>query len=142
MIQPLNLGGMEDPGKDMTMLHPFGNISGAVPLVVDDDGGQSGEGATLYFGGEFADAQALVKCGTGSQFQFKFFVQSTRWDQPGDIERQVASGAWLLAEVSPSLLLKIREREGTLRPKPLWTEALELCGGKYKKVASDLLRGT
>ena len=83
--------------------------------------------------------QALVKRGTGSQFSFKFFVQSTRWPSPGALGAEVAAGAWLPATAGKELLLKIREREGARPPKALWAEALELAGGAYADVARDLL---
>jgi hypothetical protein len=38
MIQPLNLGGREDAGKGMTMLHPYPQISGSVALTPDEVG--------------------------------------------------------------------------------------------------------
>ena len=46
---------------------------------------------------------------------------------------------WLPCKCGKEVVLKIREREGKMRPKPLWTEALELCGGDYAKIAKTLL---
>ena len=98
-----------------------------------------------------------VKRGTGSQFKFKFFVQSTRWGSTskllaelgpvfaglnnpgGNSEVGMEPAAWLPVECGAEVLLKIREREGPKRPKPLWTEALELCGGDFAEVARRLL---
>ena len=34
-------------------------------------------------------------------------------------------------QVSKDVLLKIREREGSRRPKPLWTDVMDLAGGEY-----------
>lgn len=138
MIQPLCVGGREGAELGVTMLHPYAEVKGAAAVTdaASDAGG-------LFFGGEFADAQALVKRGTGSQFVFKFFVQATAWG-PGGLEQQVAAGAWHPARVSKEVLLKIRERDGTrgLPPKPLWTEAMELCGGAYASAAAAFLNST
>jgi hypothetical protein len=51
---------------------------------------------------------------------------------------QLADGVWLPAKCAKEVVLKIREREGTQRPKPLWTDALELCGGDYAQVTERL----
>ena len=42
----------------------------------------------LFYGGSFADAQLLVKKGTGSQFSFRFFVQQTVWKR-GALEKEL-----------------------------------------------------
>ena len=55
---------------------------------------------------------------------------------------QLADGVWLTAKCAKEVVLKIREREGTKRPKPLWTDALELCGGEYAQVAERLFGTT
>jgi len=67
-------------------------------------------------------------------------VQATKW-APGALEQQVADGVWKPCRVSKEVLLKIRERDGPrgLPPKPLWTEAMELCGGEYAAQAEAFL---
>jgi putative AlgH/UPF0301 family transcriptional regulator len=70
-------------------------------------------------------------------------VQATKW-APGALEQQVADGVWTPMAVSKEVLLKIRERDGTrgLPPKPLWTEAMELCGGECATAAAAFLNAT
>jgi len=36
------------------------------------------------------------------------------------------------------VLFKSRDRMGTRRAKPLWTEIMELLGGKYKDIRDQL----
>lgn len=68
-----------------------------------------------------------------SGFDFKFFVQRTRW-LPTQLEKEVKDGTWFAANVSKEVLFKSRDRLGTKRAKPLWTEIMELMGGEYKDV--------
>ena len=91
----------------------------------------------LFYGGSFDDAQLLVKKGTGSQFSFRFFVQQTVWKR-GDLQSELNDGVWLPAACAKDIILKIREREGSRRPKPLWTDVMELVGGDYADIAKDL----
>ena len=91
----------------------------------------------LFYGGSFADAQLLVKKGTGSQFSFRFFVQQTVW-AAGSLEEELNDGVWLPAACAKETILKIREREGGRRPKPFWTDVMELVGGDYGEIMSDL----
>ena len=48
------------------------------------------------------------------------------------------SQVWLPAACGKDTILKIREREGGRRPKPLWTDVMELAGDDYADIASDL----
>jgi len=52
MIQPLLVGGREDASQGITMLHPYPEVKGALP-VTDAESDAGG----LFFGGEFEDAQ-------------------------------------------------------------------------------------
>lgn len=109
------------------MLHLCPAVAGADQLTEDG----------LYWGGDPAQAQeamedpSLDRVMTG--FDFKFFVQSTVWSSK-DLEREVKEGTWITVEVSKEVLFKSRDRMGTRRAKPLWTEVMELMGGKYKEM--------
>jgi len=50
------------------------------------------------------------------------------------LEKEVRDGTWFLASVSKEVLFKPRDRLGTKRAKPLWTEIMELMDGKYKNI--------
>jgi putative AlgH/UPF0301 family transcriptional regulator len=65
-------------------------------------------------------------------FDFKFFVQSTVWGSSKELQKEIDNGTWFTARVSKEVLFKSRDRMGTRRAKPLWTEVMELLGGKYK----------
>lgn len=138
MIQPLWFGGTAASGSDenasssgIDMLHMCPLVNGAKKLT--DDG--------LFWGGDPGQAQdvmsdpSLDRVHTG--FDFKFFVQSTRW-LPLQLEKEVRDGTWFVASVSKEILFKSRDRMGTRRAKPLWTEIMELMGGEYKEVRDQL----
>ena len=54
------------------------------------------------------------------------------------LENEVRDGTWFVASVSKEVLFKSRDRAGTQRAKPLWTEIMELMGGRYKEVRDKL----
>jgi len=144
MIQPLWFGGTSagDSGG-LDMLHPCSMIPESKSLT--DDG--------LFWGGDPGEAQRIMERGdvnviingeydeeTGDErkrllsgFDFKFFVQRTRW-LPTQLEKEIRDGTWYAANVSKEVLFKSRDRLGTKRAKPLWTEIMELMGGEYKDV--------
>jgi Uncharacterized ACR, COG1678 len=137
MIQPLWFGGTSSGGNEessmsgLDMLHLCPGVNGAKKLT--DDG--------LYWGGDPTHAQEamnnpnLDRIFTG--FDFKFFVQSTRW-LPLQLEKEIRDGTWVCAEVSKEVLFKPRDRMGTRRAKPLWTEIMELMGGEYRAIRDQL----
>jgi len=137
MIQPLWFGGTSSGSNQesssssgLDMLHQCSVVDGAKKLT--DDG--------LFWGGDPAQAQdalsdsSLDRVYTG--FDFRFFVQSTRW-LPLALEREIREGTWYCASVSKEVLFKPRDRMGTRRAKPLWTEIMELMGGEYLKIRND-----
>lgn len=124
-IQPLNFGGSK-PSEGISFLHPYEIFPDTLPV---------GDG--LYWGGEFADAQQLVKDGSCSQFRFKFFIQTMAWG-PGQLQNELDSDCWLPAKCSPDVILKVRDPEGRRRPKPIWTDVMELSGDVYGKMARAL----
>lgn len=140
MIQPLWFGGTSsgaDQSKSsngLDMIHLCPAVQGAKQLT--DDG--------LYYGGDPAQAQeamsdpSLERVMTG--FDFKFFVQSTRW-LPMQLEKEIRDGNWYVASVSKEVLFKSRDRLGAKRAKPLWTEIMELLGGEYKAIRDQLYEG-
>ena len=85
----------------------------------------------------------MVVGGDGSGFDFKFFVQSTRW-MPKQLEGEVEKGMWMAAEVDKRVVFKSRDRQGGKRAKPLWTEVMGLCGEKddyYQSILDEVYKG-
>jgi hypothetical protein len=117
-IQPLWFGGVDNVSSGLDMMHLCPTVQGATALTEDG----------LYWGGEPAQAQdamsdpSLDRVFTG--FDFKFFVQSTLW-KPGELQAEIAAGTFFCATVSKEILFKSRDRMGTQRAKPLWTEIME-----------------
>ena len=129
-IQPLWFGGVDNVSTGLDMLHLCETVKGAQKITEDG----------LYWGGDPSQAQeamedpSLGRVVTG--FDFKFFVQSTVW-MTNDLEKQIKDGAWFPVEVSKEVLFKSRDRMGTQKAKPLWTEIMELVGGDFQKIRDD-----
>ena len=137
-IQPLWFGGVDSGGSSsngggggLDMLHLCPTVAGARPITPDG----------LFWGGDPAQAQdamsdpSLERVFTG--FDFKFFVQSTAFG-PGELQRELEKETFFCATVSKEILFKSRDRMGTRRAKPLWTEIMELMGGEYQRVRDRL----
>jgi len=130
-IQPLWFGGVDNLSPGLDMLHQCPTVQGAKLLTKDG----------LYWGGEPTQAQdamedpSLPRIMTG--FDFKFFVQATRFSR-AELEQQCSDKVWFPASVSKQVLFKSRDRMGTQRAKPLWTEIMELLGGDCRDVRDQL----
>jgi len=130
-IQPLWFGGVDNVSSGLDMLHMCPAVIGAKQLTEDG----------LFWGGDPAQAQdamsdsSLDKLMTG--FDFKFFVQSTLWS-PQQLEKEIEEGVWVVASLSKEVLFKSRDRMGTRRAKPLWTEVMELLGNEYTDLKNKL----
>ena len=115
------------------MLHLCPTVKGATKLTEDG----------LYWGGDPAQAQdamedpSLEKVMTG--FDFKFFVQTTLWSTKA-LDKEIKDGIWFPAMVSKEVLFKSRDRMGTQQAKPLWTEIMELMGGKYQEIKDEFYK--
>jgi hypothetical protein len=130
-IQPLWFGGVDNVSTGLEMLHLCPAVKGA--RAITEDG--------LYWGGDPSEAQDAMSDSANERvftgFDFKFFVQSTRFN-PGELKKEIDNGTFYCAFVSKEVLFKSRDRMGTRRAKPLWTEVMDLLGGKYKDVKARL----
>ena len=130
-IQPLWFGGVDNVSNGgLDILHLCPGVAGATQITEDG----------LWWGGESSQAsealeKTLDRVYTG--FDFKFFVQSTIWSND-EIEKEIQAETWFPASVSKEVLFKPRDRMGTRRAKPLWTEIMELMGEKYRDIRDQL----
>ena len=60
----------------------------------------------------------------------RFFAGMQMWG-PGELEREVAAGAWYAASASRPVVLK----QCLSLPVPLWRECMELMGGEYAGIS-------
>ena len=137
MIQPLWFGGTSSGAAEgsiggLDMIHLCPSVDGAKQIT--DDG--------LFWGGDPIHAQEVLtemhKDRIFTGFDFKFFVQSTRW-LPTQLEKEIKDGVWFCASVSKEVLFKSRDRSGgQKKSKSLWTEIMELLGGDYKEIRDRL----
>jgi putative AlgH/UPF0301 family transcriptional regulator len=132
-IQPLWFGGIDNISSGLDMLHLCPTVKNAQKLTEDG----------LFWGGDPAQAQeamedpSLDRIMTG--FDFKFFVQSTIWSAR-DLDKEIQDGIWFPASVSKEVLFKSRDRMGTQKAKPLWTEIMELMGGEFQTIKDNFYR--
>jgi Uncharacterized ACR, COG1678 len=142
-IQPLWFGGVDSVGSSsstssssaLEMLHQCPYVDGAVQITKDG----------LYWGGNPVQAQdALTMTSSSSDdnriytgFDFKFFLQSTVYPAP-ILQQELAAGTFFAVSVSKEVLFQSRDRMGSRRAKPLWTEIMELLGGDYATIKHTL----
>ena len=115
-ICPLWLGGVAKQSA-LYVVHNVEGLEGAT--AVGGDG--------LFLGGWEA-ARPKVADYSLSDSRFKFWLGATEWE-PGQLERELADGAWLALEAEPALV--IRDRVLDVRPgrsKPVWKELVEQLG--------------
>jgi len=129
-IQPLWFGGIDSLSVGLDMLHLCRTVNDAQKIT--DDG--------IYWGGDPTQAQDAMEDPSldriFSGFDFKFFVQSTIWSS-GALQNEVDDEIWFPANVSKNVLFKSRDRMGTKKAKPLWTEIMDLMGNKYTDITKS-----
>merc|ERR1712238_257911 len=103
---PTNRGGGL---RNIDMVHACPYVNNSVPLAKSDG---------LYWGGNPIQAQEAMKDSRLekplSGFDFKFFIQTTRW-LPDSLEQEIKDGTWYLATVSKEVLFRSRDRLGVKR---------------------------
>lgn len=118
--------------RNIDMVHACPYVNNSIPLAKSDG---------LYWGGNPVQAQDAMKDSRLekplSGFDFKFFIQTTRW-LPNSLEQEIKDGTWYLTTVSKEVLFRSRDRLGAKRAKPLWTEIIELMGEDYKHIRDQL----
>jgi Uncharacterized ACR, COG1678 len=140
-IQPLWFGGVDSASSSsssssssaLEMLHQCPYVDGAVQITKDG----------LYWGGNPVQAQDAMTMTTSldnriyTGFDFKFFLQSTVYPAPV-LQQELAAGTFFAVQVSKDVLFQSRDRMGSRRAKPLWTEIMELLGGDYVTIKNTL----
>eukprot|EP00316_Scyphosphaera_apsteinii_P024267 CAMPEP_0119325344 /NCGR_PEP_ID=MMETSP1333-20130426/65565_1 /TAXON_ID=418940 /ORGANISM="Scyphosphaera apsteinii, Strain RCC1455" /LENGTH=319 /DNA_ID=CAMNT_0007333309 /DNA_START=157 /DNA_END=1116 /DNA_ORIENTATION=- len=119
-ISPLWLGGIERQNS-LYVLHTCDGIASA-ERVRDN----------LWLGG-WAEARPRVADSSVAESRFKFFLGATEWSK-GQLEQEIANGAWFVLDCAPELVIK--DRVMGMRPgktKPVWTELVQLLGEPLKE---------
>jgi hypothetical protein len=164
-IQPVWFGGVDTVVSDsnfatgLDMLHICTNISGtkltedglywggnpqlAQNVVNDGIIEDDVTGATRRING--FDFKFFVQCTTLSDSEFQKYVNnngelSSKISKDNDIDENILSSTCVFytTQVAKDVLFKSRDRMGTRRAKPLWTEIMELIGGPYSKIKDHL----
>eukprot|EP00536_Pseudo-nitzschia_multiseries_P011535 jgi/Psemu1/243883/estExt_Genewise1.C_3980017 len=130
-IQPLWFGGIDSLSVGLDMLHLCPTVKDATKITDDN----------VYWGGDPTQAQDAMEDPSldriFSGFDFKFFVQSTIWSNVGNLQSEVDDKVWFPAKVSQNVLFKSRDRMGTKKAKPLWTEIMSLMGNEYSQIVEN-----
>jgi len=129
-IQPLWFGGIDSLSVGLDMLHLCPTVNDAQQITKDG----------MYWGGDPTQAQDAMEDPSldriYSGFDFKFFVQSTVWSSR-TLQSEVDDKVWFQANVSKNVLFKSRDRMGTKKAKPLWTEIMDLMGNEYSDITKS-----
>lgn len=112
--QRLQLGGPVHMDT-LTVLHAYAGLSGAR---------QVSEGVS--YGGLPAAAE-LVRCGLARPEEFRLLLGMSGW-APGQLEAEVAAGAWWVVAAGRGLVLPPAEQLVARPPEFLWRRTLELLG--------------
>lgn len=78
----------------------------------------------IWWGGDFDVVKQLIKSGTLSPDQIRFFVGYSGWE-PDQLEREISENSWVVSELDSGLIMNSRNRE-------TWQEVLNILGGRYK----------
>lgn len=78
----------------------------------------------IYWGGDFDVLKELIQKKEVKKDQIRFFLGYSGWSEK-QLETELADNAWLVAEISPLLIMK-GEKES------FWKEVLEKMSNKYK----------
>jgi len=129
-IQPLWFGGIDSLSVGLDMLHLCPTVNDAQQITTDG----------MYWGGDPTQAQDAMEDPSldriYSGFDFKFFVQSTVWSSR-TLQSEIDDKVWFRANVSKNVLFKSRDRMGTKKAKPLWTEIMDLMGNEYSDITKS-----
>jgi len=134
-IQPLWFGGIDSLSVGLDMLHLCPAVNDAKQITEDG----------MFWGGDPTQAQDAMEDPSLDRiyngFDFKFFVQSTIWSNAGVLQSEVDDEIWFPASVSQNILFKSRDRMGTKKAKPLWTEIMDLMGDEYAETMNNFYAG-
>lgn len=103
--------------NNLHVVHPCSDAEGAKELLPG-----------VYVGG--TDWLLSREPGDVRPSRVRFFAGAMHW-APGELAREVASGAWYAAAASRPVVLK----QCLQLPVPLWRECMELMGGKYAQIS-------
>lgn len=73
-----------------------------------------------------------------STYKIPYFHYLSNYLCLSQLEKEIENGTWYMTTVSKDVLFKSRDRLGSKRAKPLWTDIMDLLGDDYKKIRDNL----
>ncbi|HUU99984.1 MAG TPA: YqgE/AlgH family protein [Bacteroidales bacterium] len=109
----LNMGGPVAPDT----LHYLHNLGHLIPKSVWVDG-------DIYWGGDIDKIRELIKSGTVTQNQIRFFLGYSGWS-PGQLEREIKENSWVIVKVKSETIMHSRGID-------TWKRVLKGFKNKYR----------
>jgi len=109
----LNMGGPVAPDT----LHYIHNLGALVPKSVHVEG-------DIYWGGEIDAIRELIKSGSVSPVQIRFFLGYSGWSA-GQLERELKENSWVIAKVKSEMIMNSRGVDS-------WKRFLKSLKNKYR----------
>jgi putative transcriptional regulator len=109
----LNMGGPVAPDT----LHYIHNLGTLVPKSVHVEG-------DIYWGGDIDAIRELIKSGSVSPVQIRFFLGYSGWSA-GQLERELKENSWVIAKVKSEMIMNSRGVDS-------WKRFLKSLKNKYR----------
>ena len=112
----LNMGGPVAPDT----IHYIHSLGYLVPKSIQIE-------ENIYWGGDIDSIRGLVNTGQINQSQIRFFLGYSGWSA-GQLERELKENSWVIAKVSPEIIMNNRGED-------TWKRVLRLLKTKYRRWA-------
>lgn len=82
----------------------------------------------VYWGGSYDALQQVISTQSYQPMNLRLFVGYSGWS-PGQLEKEVEEGSWIIADLSPKILFETE-------PHDMWKAAIRMLGKEYAFLAN------
>lgn len=111
-VPPVYVGGPVNT-DNLYYIHTLGNVIGGSVRIKEN----------LYWGGDFDQLSDMIKLGSITNEQVRFFIGYSGWS-PGQLEHEIAENSWLLIEANSQRIMVSNDH--------FWAESVRNMGGRYE----------